>query len=307
MLTVYSGRTEDLIGPLLERLRRGDGRRRSTCATATRPTSPCPSTRRATGRRPTSSSRRAPAPSASSTSEDRLARAARRRSSTWSPSEDRRRRRRAGSGSPAGCGCSSTTPTWSTEADLPESVLDLTDPSYDGQVAVAPTNGSFQDFVTAMRSELGDDEPLATGSTAWPTTTARPYANNVAIVEAVGRGEIADGPRQPLLQRPGRRPRTPTCPAANCTSSPTATSARCCSSPPPAMLDRHRPGRATPSSWSSSCSPRSRRRTSPRRPSSTRWSRGVEPRRGLPPLDDDRVDAGSTSTSSAAGSTDTRS
>ncbi len=36
------------------------------------------------------------------------------------------------------------------EADLPESVLDLVDPQYEGQVAVAPENGSFQDFVTSM-------------------------------------------------------------------------------------------------------------------------------------------------------------
>ena len=29
--------------------------------------------------------------------------------------------------------------------------------NYAGRVAVAPGNGSFQDFVTAMRNELGDD------------------------------------------------------------------------------------------------------------------------------------------------------
>ena len=33
------------------------------------------------------------------------------------------------------------------EADLPTSILDLTDPIYNGQVGVAPSNGSFQDFV----------------------------------------------------------------------------------------------------------------------------------------------------------------
>ena len=42
-------------------------------------------------------------------------------------------------------------------ATLPDSVLDLTDPAYSGKVAVAPANGSFQDFVSAMRVQQGDD------------------------------------------------------------------------------------------------------------------------------------------------------
>lgn len=76
--------------------------------------------------------------------------------------------------------------------DLPESVFDLTDPQYRGQVAVAPTNGSFQDFVTATRVELGDDVALefleGMGDNDSPT-----YANNLAIVQAVGRGEVPMG------------------------------------------------------------------------------------------------------------------
>jgi len=77
-------------------------------------------------------------------------------------------------------------------ADLPDSVLDLTAPEYAGQVAVAPTNGSFQDFVTALREELGDDvaaEWLA-GMAANDSPT---YANNLSIVQAVGRGEVPMG------------------------------------------------------------------------------------------------------------------
>jgi iron(III) transport system substrate-binding protein len=78
------------------------------------------------------------------------------------------------------------------EEDLPESVLDLTDEEYEGEVAVAPSNGSFIDFVTAMRTELGDDV-----AQRWLTdmaeNDARPYANNNAIVEAVGRGEVPMG------------------------------------------------------------------------------------------------------------------
>ena len=77
-------------------------------------------------------------------------------------------------------------------ADLPDSVLDLTDPAYAGRVAVAPGNGSFQDFVTAMRNELGDDDTLAwlEGKAA---NGAPNYPKNSAIVEAVGRGEVEMG------------------------------------------------------------------------------------------------------------------
>ena len=77
-------------------------------------------------------------------------------------------------------------------ADLPQSVFDLTDPRYQGDVGIAPTNASFQDFVSAMRSLVGDDrtrEWLA-GMEANGSPT---YANNIAIVEAVGRGEIPFG------------------------------------------------------------------------------------------------------------------
>ena len=78
------------------------------------------------------------------------------------------------------------------DADLPDSVLDLTDPAFEGKVAVAPSNGSFIDFVTAMRKELGEDV-----ATEWLTgmadNGAKTYANNRAIVEAVGRGEVPMG------------------------------------------------------------------------------------------------------------------
>jgi iron(III) transport system substrate-binding protein len=78
------------------------------------------------------------------------------------------------------------------EADLPASVLDVVDERYRGQVAVAPPNGSFQDFVTGMRSELGDEAALD-----WLDGLAdndpETFPNNVAILEAVNRGEIAMG------------------------------------------------------------------------------------------------------------------
>jgi len=79
-----------------------------------------------------------------------------------------------------------------SEADLPDSVLDLTDAAYAGQVALAPDNGSFQDFVSGMRAELGDDA-TAGWLEGMADNDSPVYANNTAIVEAVGRGEVPMG------------------------------------------------------------------------------------------------------------------
>ncbi|MFO7281145.1 MAG: extracellular solute-binding protein [Thermoanaerobacterales bacterium] len=77
-------------------------------------------------------------------------------------------------------------------ATLPDSVLDLTDEQYAGQVALAPTNASFQDFVTVLRVQLGEDEAQAwlDGMAAGDPPT---FDGNTAIVEAVGRGEVPMG------------------------------------------------------------------------------------------------------------------
>lgn len=76
--------------------------------------------------------------------------------------------------------------------ELPSSVQELTDPAWSGRIGVAPGNGSFQDFVTAMRADLGDD-----ATSAWLEGLAAndplTYSGNSAIVAAVGRGEVAAG------------------------------------------------------------------------------------------------------------------
>lgn len=76
-----------------------------------------------------------------------------------------------------------------TEADIPVSVFELTKPEWKGRVAWAPANGSFQSFVTAMRVTHGDkltrewlEGMIANG--------AQDYPKNSAIVRAVGAGEI---------------------------------------------------------------------------------------------------------------------
>jgi iron(III) transport system substrate-binding protein len=77
-------------------------------------------------------------------------------------------------------------------ATLPDSVLDLAGEQYAGRVAVAPGNASFQDFVTVLRTQVGEDE-----AERWLTAVADgdppTFENNTAIVEAVGRGEVEMG------------------------------------------------------------------------------------------------------------------
>jgi len=76
--------------------------------------------------------------------------------------------------------------------DVPTSVLDLVDPRWKGQVGWAPTNGSFQSFVTAMRLIEGEDA-TRTWLEAMIANEVALYENNTSIVEAVGRGEITIG------------------------------------------------------------------------------------------------------------------
>jgi iron(III) transport system substrate-binding protein len=78
------------------------------------------------------------------------------------------------------------------EADLPESVLDLADESFGGDVALAPTNGSFQDFVTAMRQIEGEDV-TAQWLSDMESNGSPTYADNSSIVDAVARGEVPMG------------------------------------------------------------------------------------------------------------------
>ena len=78
------------------------------------------------------------------------------------------------------------------EEELPSSVLDLTGEEWSGRIGIAPSNASFQDFVSAMRVELGDE-----ATTEWLEGIAAndpvTFANNSAIVAAIGRGEIDVG------------------------------------------------------------------------------------------------------------------
>lgn len=76
--------------------------------------------------------------------------------------------------------------------DLPDSLRGFTDPKWKGKIGWAPTNGSFQAFVTALR--LTDGEEAAR---KWlegiKVNAPKLYQNNTAIVQAVGAGEIEVG------------------------------------------------------------------------------------------------------------------
>ncbi len=75
---------------------------------------------------------------------------------------------------------------------LPSSILGFTDPAWKGRIGWAPTNGSFQAFVTALRMLKGD-----AAAKQWlegvKANNPRTYKNNSSIIEALGRGEIDVG------------------------------------------------------------------------------------------------------------------
>ena len=75
---------------------------------------------------------------------------------------------------------------------VPTSVLELTDPKWSGQVAIAPTNASFQSFVTAMRQTEGDE-----ATRAWleglVANDVQSYEKNSLILDAVDAGQAKLG------------------------------------------------------------------------------------------------------------------
>jgi iron(III) transport system substrate-binding protein len=77
-------------------------------------------------------------------------------------------------------------------SELPDSVKDLTAGEWKGKVGWAPTNGSFQAFVTAFRELEGE-----TAAGQWlkdmKANGVKEYNDNAAIVTAVAAGEIELG------------------------------------------------------------------------------------------------------------------
>ena len=76
-----------------------------------------------------------------------------------------------------------------SDQEVPDSVFELTDPEWKGRVGIAPTNASFQAFVTAMRLAEGDD-----ATREWlldlRENGVKEYEKNTPVVEAAAVGEI---------------------------------------------------------------------------------------------------------------------
>lgn len=73
--------------------------------------------------------------------------------------------------------------------DLPESLLGFTDPAWKGRIGFAPTNASFHAHLTALRVELGD-EAMQEFVQGLVDNEAVPYEGNSAAVAAVAAGEV---------------------------------------------------------------------------------------------------------------------
>lgn len=74
-------------------------------------------------------------------------------------------------------------------ADLPDSVLDLTDREWDGRVGWAPTNASLQAYVSALRATDGEETARAwlEGMVA---NGVQAYESNTPVRDAIAAGEI---------------------------------------------------------------------------------------------------------------------
>jgi iron(III) transport system substrate-binding protein len=78
------------------------------------------------------------------------------------------------------------------ESEIPDSILDFVDPVWRGRLGWAPTNASFQSFITALRVERGEDvaREWLEGMMA---NEVRVYDGNNPIVTAVVNAEIDAG------------------------------------------------------------------------------------------------------------------
>ena len=76
--------------------------------------------------------------------------------------------------------------------EVPNTVFELTEPQWKGQVGIAPTNASFQAFVTAMRVTVGEErtKEWLEGLIANDVQT---FENNLAILDAVNAGTVEVG------------------------------------------------------------------------------------------------------------------
>ncbi|MEH6821002.1 iron ABC transporter substrate-binding protein [Dietzia psychralcaliphila] len=78
------------------------------------------------------------------------------------------------------------------EADVPDTIDALTAPEWRGKVGYAPTNASFQSFVTGLRVDRGD-EAAEQWLRDFLANEPKTYDNNVALLEAADTGDVELG------------------------------------------------------------------------------------------------------------------
>lgn len=76
--------------------------------------------------------------------------------------------------------------------DLPADIFDFTDPKWSGRIGWAPTNGSLQAMVTAMRATWGE-ERTREWLTGIQANQPMVYEGNAPVVEGVAAGEVDVG------------------------------------------------------------------------------------------------------------------
>ena len=78
------------------------------------------------------------------------------------------------------------------EADLPQSVFDLTDKRWKGKLGFPPSNASFQAFVSAMRVDVGDDRTRE-WLEAIDANEPKLFENNLQTIEGIDNGDVDAG------------------------------------------------------------------------------------------------------------------
>ena len=76
-----------------------------------------------------------------------------------------------------------------SEDEVPDSVFDVLDPKWKGRVGYPPTNASFIAFISALRAEFGDDRAreFLEGLKA---NDAQRLDNNILVLNAIANGEL---------------------------------------------------------------------------------------------------------------------